>query len=411
MYWVWQILRSSAFTGLEILVLVHLRRSFPVLQRLHRGWFVAGGFGLFLANFAYKPVKWFLYPTPDSSPVHSFAYRTYITSFYVIGVSALILGLALLLHYWWERWRIPAPQERGTHSFGKNAGGITRRKFLSQGLAYGAAGGLSLSTGASAWAVLTSEDKGVQVRRIRVPLSERHRHLHGLRIAHITDLHVGPFLRGEELARLMRQVTRQSADIIVHTGDHYNLEREYADEGAQALVELRAPHGAFAVPGNHDRYFGVERFEEIFETHSIRVLRASSRDVAGIPGLTVHGINDPVAKWPQKFPEVKQLAQALDPNQFNLLLSHRPEAFKNAKGFDLTLAGHTHGGQVRIPLPFGSAIAPAKLIHPYDWGLFEKDGRRLYVSSGLGYAGPPVRSACPPEIALIELVYGGPGTA
>lgn len=408
MYWLWQILRSGVFTGLEVLVLVHLCRNFAPLGRLHRRWLVGAGVALFVANFAYKPVKWFLYPTPESSALHSFLYRSYITAFFLVGVSALLIGAALVLHYWWERWRIPHPEERHMMSAAHAAPGLTRRAFLSQGLAYGAAGGLSLSTGASAWAVLTSQNKGVDVRRVRVPLSEQHRHLHGLRIAQITDIHVGPFLRGEELEKLLRQVVREGADLIVHTGDHYNMEREYADEGARSLSLLRAPHGAYAVPGNHDRYFGVEKFEAIFEQKGIRVLRASSLEVPGVPGLVLHGINDPESKLPASFPEVDALAKSLDANKFNLLLSHRPEAFDHARGFDLTLAGHTHGGQVRVPLPFGGALAPARLIHPYDWGLFEKEGRRLYVSSGLGYAGPPVRSACPPEIAIIELVYEGP---
>ena len=401
MYWVWQIFRSGLFTGLEILVLLHLRQNFPALGRLDRRWMIGMGVALFLANFAYKPVRWFLYPTPDSSELHSLLYRAYITAFFLVGVSAIVIGVAIGLHGLWARWH--ARRNPGTEGM-PDFGGMTRREFLAQSLAVGAVGGLSLSTAASAWAVATSENKDVSIRRVRVPLGEEHRHLSGLRIAQITDPHVGPFLRGEELARLFRATTAQGADLIVHTGDHYNLEREYASEGADALSELRAPHGAFAVPGNHDRYFGVDQFEALFEENGIRVLRARSTEVEGVSGLVIHGINDPEAKMPREFPEVDALARTLDPAKFNLLLSHRPAAFDHARGFDLTLAGHTHGGQVRVPLPFGGSVAPAKLVFPYDWGLFEKEGRRLYVSSGLGYAGPPVRSACPPEIAIIELV-------
>lgn len=422
-YWLYIAGRTLLFTALEWLVLYDLWKSFPKLRRIPRPlWFVAGAL-LFIANFAFKPVRWWLYPGPDSSALWSFFYRVYVTSYFLIGVVAMIAGGVLALHYGWEWWQQrrslkiqepaleakPAEQEPPLPAHSPAAPGLTlsRRAFLS----WGVAGGLSLTTGVSAWAVATSDDKDVRLRRVLVPVPETHRHLAGLRILQITDIHVGPFLRGDELSRLMELAAAQKADLIVHTGDHYNYEKEYEAEGASPLLALSAPHGLYAVGGNHDRYFGIENFEKVFKTNGFEVLSARSMEVPGVPGLVIHGIRDPEAKWPKRFEEVEALSKHLDPAKFNLLLSHRPEAFMQAAdaGFHLTLAGHTHGGQIHFRLPFGIDISPARIVHPYDWGLFGRNRNHLYVSSGLGYAGPPVRTFCPPEIALIELVPPGQG--
>ncbi|MEW6776279.1 MAG: metallophosphoesterase [Bdellovibrionota bacterium] len=402
-------LRNALLTGLEWLVLYHLWEAFPRLRKIPRSfWYALAGL-LLAGNFWFRAIKRSFHATPGSPEIWSFLYRLYVTSYFVVGAAAAGAGFLLLAHYglkWWEKRREIAPASTSPAGGGGREAALTRRAFLS----YGVAGGVTLAAGSSGWAVATSNEKDVRVRTIRVPVPEEHRHLVGLRIAQITDIHVGPFLGEKELEGMMRLVMKERPDAIVHTGDHWNSEPEYEKEGENPLSLLEAPHGLYAVPGNHDRYFGVEKFSALFEKNGIQVLRARNVEVPGVPGLVLWGINDPAEKLPKSFPEVEELGKQLDPSKYNLLLTHRPEAFREASqaGFQLSLAGHTHGGQVHLNLA-GIDISPAKLFHPYDWGLFKRENSHLYVSSGLGYAGPPVRSFCPPEVAVIEFVRAGDG--
>lgn len=408
------LVRHSLFTGLEWVVLYHLRESFPRLRRIPKPAWLAFAAGLFVGNFWFRTIKRNFYPTPDDSALHALAFQLYVTFYYLVGVVAVIAGIVLCAHYgrrWWNARRARADLEGVEEPAA--APRYSRREFLS----YGVAGGIGLTAGVASWSVATAANKDVAIRVVKVAVPPEHRHLVGLRIAQITDIHVGPFLRIAELERLMRVAQAQGADLIVHTGDHYNKEKEYAREGIDPMGELLAPHGKYIVAGNHDRYFGVEEFSRLFGEAGFRVLRLDGTGVPGVSGLKIWGINDPKEKFPAAFPEVDELAARIDSKDYNLLLSHRPEGFHEAAraGFDLTLAGHTHGGQVHLRGPLGLHFSPARLVLDYDWGLFEKPTEnperpsRLYVSSGLGFAGPPVRTFCPPEVAIIEFVPPGQG--
>ncbi len=421
--------RNLLFTGLEWLVLYHLWESFPRLRRIPAALWGGLAAAIALANFGFRYIKRNFYAPSDAGFLWAFSYKCFVAAYFIVGVAAIGAGIAVAAHYAWEFGRrraragralaggaapVPGPAPSQEKSSPGNSPGLSeasarlsRRAVLS----YGVAGGLGLAFSGSAYAVASSDSKDVRIRTVRVPVPPHHQGLVGLRIAQLTDFHVGPFLRGPEMERLLGLAARERADLVVMTGDLYNGERDFEKEGADPWTLLSAPHGVYGIPGNHDRYFGVERFQAVMEKQGMRILRKQSLQVPGVPGLVLHGINDPPLKFPKEFPEIEELGKNLDPSKYNLLLTHRPEGFVEAarQGFQLSLAGHTHGGQVHVRLPFGVDLSPVRLLMPYDWGLFERQNSLLYVASGLGYAGPPIRIGCPPEIAIIEFVREGAG--
>jgi predicted MPP superfamily phosphohydrolase len=201
-------------------------------------------------------------------------------------------------------------------------------------------------------------------------------------------------------------------DMIVITGNVFDFDPRYIDEGAAELAALSAPLGVFAVLGNHDSYTGADAVAKaLTERARIRVLRDewTTIDVAGA-SLALVGVEDPGRGWNERdseHAELERLARETPAHLPKLLLIHRPSWFAQAArlGFPIALAGHTHGGQIALPAP-GHHHNVSRLISRWTRGLFEDaaTGALLYVNRGLGVAGPPVRLNCAREIALLRLV-------
>ncbi|HEY8431429.1 MAG TPA: hypothetical protein VIL20_23775, partial [Sandaracinaceae bacterium] len=166
---------------------------------------------------------------------------------------------------------------------------------------------------------------------------------------------------------------------------------------------------ALAILGNHDFYFGAERLARGYaRSKTVKLLRGERWASDALPGLRVWGIDDPMTPlaWRAPYDALSRWAEReLDPGCYNLLPSHRPDAFHVAPklGFDLQLSGHTHGGQIVLSAPFGRRWHIASVLGPWDRGAFASRKSRLYVSRGLGFAGVPYRRDCPSEITVHEL--------
>jgi predicted MPP superfamily phosphohydrolase len=221
--------------------------------------------------------------------------------------------------------------------------------------------------------------------------------LDGLRVVQLTDLHCGPFVSEQRVAGWVERANALRGDLVALTGDFIAWGGGYVKAVARALGGLRAPRGVFACMGNHD-YFGSgagERLVAALEAQGIEVLRNRSRALAG--GLTVAGVDD---AWSRRF----DLRRALDgAGGFTLLLCHDPAAFPRiaAARVPFTLSGHTHAGQFAVP-----GVARwnlAALITRYSAGLYREADSALYVSSGLGTTGPPLRIGTRAEIAVLTL--------
>lgn len=249
----------------------------------------------------------------------------------------------------------------------------------------------------------------IERTHLRVALPGLADDLRGLRIVQISDLHIGNGLEGRRLDRLVERVNALEADLVALTGDLFDFDPRYVEDGARRLARLRARLGVYAVLGNHDGYTGLELVAGSLErlAPGIVLLR---RDLVRAPTsspLYLAGIDDPVSRFTARgleLPELEELAARRPGDGPTILLVHRPEAFPQAArlGFPLVLAGHTHGGQLALPTR-GGRYNLAGLVTRYHRGLFAENGSVLYVNRGIGMAGPPIRLNCAREIATIEL--------
>ncbi len=276
-----------------------------------------------------------------------------------------------------------------------------------------ASGGLAVALGFGSilWGYLVGQRR-VEVERVEIPIRGLPAALSGIRVAHITDLHIGSQLRAPRLRGFVERVNELEPELIIITGDIFDFDPAYIEEGCHELSKLHAPHGVFAVLGNHDVYTGADAVALGLKRFTpIRLLRDAWERVE-IDGATlvIAGIEDPGRGWNQKdsrSPALERLATEIPAELPRLLLIHRPSYFAQAAslGFPASFAGHTHGGQISLPPPAHHHNI-ARLISHWTRGLFSDSSGEsvMYVSRGLGVAGPPVRLNCTREIALHRLV-------
>ncbi len=253
----------------------------------------------------------------------------------------------------------------------------------------------------------------LKVRRVRLPLANAPAAWHGLTIAQISDIHVGQNLDPQQLQRFVARVNELQPDIVCITGDIADSPHADMDTFFPILAGLRARHAVFAILGNHDHYANPDRVVEALQRHtSFTVLRDASTtlDLHG-HRLSVIGLDDRGRDWARGVLELPYLHRALseaDGASAVLLLCHRPDLFPYAarSGVDLMLSGHTHGGQIAMPWLKGRTRNLAQFVTRFDRGLFELDGKYLYVNCGLGVTGQRIRLCTPREITLIELSAG-----
>lgn len=239
----------------------------------------------------------------------------------------------------------------------------------------------------------------VTVRVGRLPAGRR-----TLRIAQVTDMHLGLHTGRRRLRRAVRLIERARPDLIVSTGDLVDSPLSHAAPLADELRRLDAPLGKLAVLGNHEFYTGLDDSLAFHEAAGFRVLREQA--VEPLEGLRIAGVDDPAGLYrgsDSRMDEDAVLAKT-NPRPVTILLKHQPTVRASSVGrFDLQLSGHTHGGQI-FPFHF-------VLLWRYGrWpGLHELGkGSRLYLSRGAGTWGPPLRVLSPPEVTLITLVAEEP---
>jgi uncharacterized protein len=225
-----------------------------------------------------------------------------------------------------------------------------------------------------------------------------------LKIALVGDIHIiRPWMTPAHLEKIVRRVNQLEPDIILVLGDYVGTHpfglQVAAEEGLAPLKALAAPCGVFAVLGNHDFHGGM-RWPQALIATGIPVLQNESRQV------TCHGDVFHVAGleelWMQNASIEKALSGVTGPV---ILMMHNPDSFVNVPaGVTLSVAGHMHGGQVRFPLIGAvTAVLPSKYGRRYLYGHITEDGKDLFVTSGLGMTGLPIRFLTPPEIAVVTL--------
>lgn len=256
-------------------------------------------------------------------------------------------------------------------------------------------------------------NKALELNTYKVASPDLPKSFEGFRVAHISDLHNAEF--GKDNKRLLKMLEEAEPDIIAITGDIVDCHRTDTDIAlsfAQKAAEI-AP--CYYVAGNHEARV-PEAFETLlagFKEVGVTVLRNESLEfIKGEESITIIGVDDPdftvMSYSYDQSGIVDNALKSISPENekvFTLLLSHRPELFEvyKANNIDLTLSGHAHGGQFRLPF-VGGLYAPHQWLFPeYDSGLYTEDSTNLIVSRGIGNSLFPLRLFNPPEVILVEL--------
>jgi uncharacterized protein len=272
---------------------------------------------------------------------------------------------------------------------------LTRRDFLR---AIAATPLLALSA-TSAYASLV-EPYNYAVRETDIFVRDLPGAFDGFRIAQITDVHHSRLVSIEEVRRVVDVTMRMKPDLIALTGDYTTSYRRYIEPCAEALGALYAPHGVWAVLGNHDHYTDALLTVRALKRHHINVLENANTIVSrGGETLQLAGVGD----WTWGQADWERSLYGIDRRRPTVMLSHQPVVLDlpEAEGLSLILSGHTHGGQVSLPF-IGTPVRYGRDFK-YVHGLYEKQGTQLYVSAGTGVIGLPVRFGVRPEISILKL--------
>ena len=264
-----------------------------------------------------------------------------------------------------------------------------------------------------------------QVRKVDVPIAGLPKALEGMKIVQLSDIHAGDFMPREEVQRAVEMANGLNADLAVVTGDFISNEHDPLEECIAELSKLRAPLGTWGCNGNHEIYADAEvAAQEAFARYGMTLLRQENVQLErGGQKFNLIGVDyqrDHMTPQRTHRPMLQDIEHLVSREMPNILLSHNPNSFRRAAdlGIELSLAGHTHGGQVKVEI-VDHDITPARLITDFVAGLYHlpmgngtaavgTNGHSaksafLYVNRGLGTFGMPVRLGVPPEITLLTL--------
>ncbi len=232
------------------------------------------------------------------------------------------------------------------------------------------------------------------VERADVPVANLPAALNGLRVGFMTDIHCSRWVSPDDVRRAALRLKNEQPDLIILGGDYVTWgDREYVQPSAEALASLSAPHGVFGILGNHD---DDRDMPAALTAHGITVLK-DARTRLTIKGETVDLVG--IRFWTKRQAEIAPLLHGASGTV--ILLAHDPRRLTEAAALNvpLALSGHTHGGQVVLPL-----IGPvAAQKFPVVAGIGRRDKTTMFVSRGVGTVYVPVRINCPPEVALLTL--------
>jgi hypothetical protein len=268
---------------------------------------------------------------------------------------------------------------------------------------------LKAAAGTAATAPLVLGGYGVYVARGRLATNEVNlrldglpRDLDGLRLAQLTDIHMGPFLEARELSRAVDMANEFRPHLALITGDLITGSGDPLDDCLRTIARLKPSDGIYGCLGNHEGYASAEDYcAARGRGLGIDFLRSEARPLAfGGASLNVAGVDY------QRLgePYLQGAGRLLRKGGFNVLLSHNPDVFPAAAGlgFALTVSGHTHGGQLALNA-LGHSLNVVRFFTPYVKGIYRQGNSAVYVSPGIGTVGVPVRIGAPPEVTLIRL--------
>ena len=271
-----------------------------------------------------------------------------------------------------------------------------RRQLLKIGGAAVAA--VPVSIGATAYI----RRDNLRYREVDIKLPAHASALAGLRLVQVTDLHMGPFADERFVRRAIGMANEAKAHLAVVTGDFISSKGDPLDACLNAVSDLKTEAGIYGCNGNHEIYAEAQSYTKKAGSRlGINVLRNEAVPLQ-FNGTTLNLIGIDYQRRGSKYLQGQE--HLLLPGAFNVLLSHNPDLFNvaAAKGFDLTIAGHTHGGQVTLEI-IDPSLNIVRFTTPYVHGNYQIGERQLWVSRGIGTIGVPARLGAPPEVVCLRL--------
>jgi predicted MPP superfamily phosphohydrolase len=304
----------------------------------------------------------------------------YLWNLIIAPLSALLIGISAPLRRIASR-RPPDPPD------------LSRRSLLKASAVFAPP---LAAAGTLAVALPALGDFRLRALRLVVPgLPDR---LDGLVIAHLSDLHYGKFTTQGDIDRMVETVNGLDADLVLFTGDLIDLSIRDLPAALDALDRLRSRSGLFACEGNHDLIDDGEAFRRRVRDRGIPLLLDEARTVETRGGrVRVHGVT-----WARdgegRRAAVGRARAQMEDGAFPILLAHHPHAFDEARGFPLTLSGHTHGGM----LMWNERLGAGPILYRYWSGAYTRGDRSVVVSNGIGNWFP-LRTNAPAEIIRLTL--------
>jgi predicted MPP superfamily phosphohydrolase len=366
---------------------------------------------------------------PNHSPITAFAGLWFVSALAAYLCVKSVHGIEWLWHLFWG---VPAPGNTSPQPDARLAAAEdfvpdpSRRTFFrTASVVAGAAPFLGVMYGYAA------ERLRYEVRRIEIPLPNLPPQLDGMEIVQISDIHLSGYMTRESVRRAVDMANDVGADLAVVTGDLITGLHDSIADCVDQVRHLHAPLGVYGCNGNHEIYARAEdTAERLYQQAGMKLLRSESAVITykgaqiNLLGVDYQRERTPSGRKMQMLGGLEHLVRRDMPN---ILLSHNPNSFNRAAelGIELSLAGHTHGGQVQVEI-LDVSISPARFITDYVAGLYHrpllmpdipkrmgetiklmpnapKGLSALYVNRGLGTVGAPVRLGAPPEITHLVL--------
>jgi predicted MPP superfamily phosphohydrolase len=312
---------------------------------------------------------------------------------------------------------------------------LDRRRFVQGASALAGA----LPFGAAAYGFFIGRHD-YRVHTVELPISGLPRELDGLRIAQLSDIHIGSYMAAADVRRAVGMANELEPDLSVVTGDFLTGPNDPLEACISELASLRAPLGVWGCNGNHEIYAYAQQVAAVlFSEHGMKLLRQENAEISWRGAkFNLIGVDYQLARSARgrRLVMLAHTDSLVRRDMPNILLSHNPNSFPRAAelGIELMLTGHTHGGQVRVEI-LDHRFSPARFLTPYTAGLYKRplgspselDDQQawnaahsnlgavgagtissvpsalVYVNSGLGTIGAPVRLGVPPEISLFTL--------
>jgi len=300
---------------------------------------------------------------------------------------------------------------------------LDRRRFVQAATAL--AGAIPFGVGAYGFLIGRHD---YRVHQVDLPVSGLPQELDGLRIAQLSDIHIGSYMSAAEVRRAVGLANELKPDLAIVTGDFVTGPNDPLESCVSELARLQASLGVWGCNGNHEIYAKAqERSAELFADHGMKLLRQENAEIGWRGGkFNLIGVDYQLARslHGRRLIMLARTGALVRRDIPNILLSHNPNSFPRAAelGIELMLTGHTHGGQVRVEI-LDREFSPAHFMTPYVAGLYKRPlgcdstlgdqevstatsaapAALVYVNRGLGTIGAPVRLGVPPEISLLTL--------